>query len=106
MVYEGPASMEWRELGGGAPLNATVGVASSIVVAAVQQRKKLILTNDSDTDIYLARGDNARLNAGIRLNAAGGSFIDEPDNIGRMYSGPWAAISSAANKNLCISQDA
>lgn len=95
----------WRELGGSAPFNATVGVASAVVVLPVNRRSKIVFTNDSDTVIYLARADQARINAGIRLNAAGGSFVDEPDTFGRIYCGPWSAISTAATKNLCISQD-
>jgi len=106
MVYRGKlTAIDAAPLGGGPPLNVAVGVASGIVVQAVQRRKKIILVNDSINVIYLARADEARVNAGIRLNANGGSYEDVPDTLGRMYDGPWAAISTGAASNLCISQD-
>jgi hypothetical protein len=91
--------------GGGPPLNVTVGVVSVQAIRENPRRRRLIFTNDSDTVIYLARYQRAVLNAGIRLNANGGGFVDEPDNTGYMYTGPWHTISSAANKNLCVSED-
>jgi len=92
-------------LGGAPALFATVGTTSAIVVRESLRRKKIVFVNDSDTHIYLARAENAALNAGIRLQSNGGTLIDEPDAFGRMYYGPWSAITSAANKNLCISED-
>ena len=93
------------ELGGAPPLAATVGTTSVIVLRSNPTRKKVVFINDSDTAIYLARSQTAVVNAGIRLNATGGAFVDEPDVYGRMYTGEWSAISSAATKNLCISED-
>jgi len=92
-------------LGGGPPLNVAVGVASAPVLGFTWARKKVVFVNDSVNIIYLARADIARINAGIRLNANGGAFIDEPDNFGRVYAGPWAAIATGAASNLCISED-
>lgn len=100
-----PPALPDLSQGGGPPGNATAGVASSIAVQAFTGRKKIVFVNDSDTDIYLAKGELARLNAGIRLNAGGGSYEDVRDPFGYIYLGPWAAISSAANKNLCIQED-
>lgn len=74
---------------------ATVGIASGLVSAA-KNRISIILTNDSDTVIYVAKGAAAELNKGIRLNANGGSVVIEDWN-GAIY-----AISSDANKNLCV----
>lgn len=108
MVYYGPgysAIMDRADIGGGPPRAATVGVASTIVLRENISRKAVIFTNDSDTIMYLARSQTAVLNAGIRLNANGGIFIDTPDIYGRLYKGPYAAISSAATKNLAISED-
>jgi len=106
MVYHAPADMRYfPPLGGGPPLSATVGVASSVVVQAAPGRKQLTLTNDSDTIIYVSRGDEARLNAGLRLNANGGTLTDSVDALGRIYNGPWSAISSVAAKILLISED-
>lgn len=92
-------------LGGGPSRAFIVGTASAIGIREVYRRKKLYIVNDSDSVIYANRGDRAVLNAGIRLNANGGSILDEPDIHGRMYDGPWAFISTGANKNLCYSED-
>jgi hypothetical protein len=77
--------------------SATVGIASSVVVTA-KNRISCVLTNDSDSVIYLAKGDTAELNKGIRLNALGGAYVVED------WNGAISAISSGANKNICISE--
>ncbi len=84
---------------------ATIGVASSIVLRPNLLRKEAIFINDSDTDMYGAKSENSALNAGIRLNANGGVWIIEPDNTGRIYTGPVSFICSIANKNLCFTED-
>lgn len=91
--------------GGGPPLSVTVGTNTGIGIRDNQNRRKVTLTNDSDTVIYASKFDQAVLNAGIRLNANGGGFIDEPDPYGYIYTGPWSFISSAANKNLCFIEE-
>jgi len=85
-----------------ANFNVAVGVATGVVVPGNDRRKKLTFTNDSDSIIYLSKGPTAALNMGIRLNAAGGGFIDEIDAYGYLYRGAWSAISSGAGKNLCV----
>lgn len=90
---------------GGQPIAVTIGASSVMVARANPRRMRLTIINDSDTIIYLARADFARLNAGLRLNPAGGSIMDCPDTLGRIYTGPWSAISSAAGKNLCVSEE-
>jgi len=91
--------------GGGRPgSSATVGTASSVVLKANGYRKRVCFVNDSDTAIYLSKSDVATVNNGIRLNAEGGSYNDKPDRDGYIYVGPYSAISSAANKNLCIQE--
>lgn len=82
-----------------------VGTASVQVLRPNRLRKQASLTNDSDTIIFLAKGAEATLNTGIRLNPAGGSVVIAPDSTGRIYTGPVSAISSAATKNLCFTED-
>lgn len=91
--------------GGGPPGSVTVGTTSVRVAGSNMYRKKMTLTNDSDTVIYVAKANDAVLNKGIRLNANGGSVVDEPDLQNYLYTGPWAAISSAATKNLCVQEN-
>lgn len=75
--------------------SSTVGLATGVISAA-KNRISIILVNDSDTVIYVAKGGTAELNKGIRLNASGGSVIIED------WNGAIAAISSVADKNICI----
>ena len=58
-----------------------VGLASTEVVAANVHRVDLDLVNDGDNIIYLARGNAAVLNSGIRLNPKGGSYHMGTDNL-------------------------
>lgn len=74
---------------------ATVGAASSVISTA-KRRVSLMLVNDSDSAIYVAKGGTAALNEGIRLNAYGGSTVIED------WDGAVAAISSGASKNIAI----
>jgi len=99
--------MPARDVGiGGRPGgNATVGTASSVVLKANMYRKRVALINDSDTVIYISKSEVAALNRGMRLNANGGNYTDQPDHDGYIYCGPYSAISSAANKNLAIQED-
>lgn len=90
---------------GGPPRAISIGTTSTLVLKSRSTRKKVILVNDSDEDIYVARADSAVLNAGIRLNADGGALVDEPDTLGRIYTGPWYAICASGSKNLCVSED-
>jgi putative intracellular protease/amidase len=82
----------------------TVTTTSAVVLAANHRRNRAILINDSDTVMYLARGDQAALNSGIRLNAGGGSWTEEPDNRGHIYTGPIAAICTAS-KTLLVTEE-
>ena len=83
----------------------TVGINSVLVLRPNSLRKEATFTNDSLNVIFLAKGDLATLNAGIRLNALGGVAIIEPDSTGRIYTGPMAAITSVATQNLCFTED-
>uniref|UniRef100_A0A6M3IKX4 Uncharacterized protein n=1 Tax=viral metagenome TaxID=1070528 RepID=A0A6M3IKX4_9ZZZZ len=55
-------------------LAVNVTTASTEVLAANAGRAYALLINDSDTVVYLAIGEAAVANSGIRLAATGGSF--------------------------------
>ena len=55
-------------------IQAGVVDADSIIVAANEERADLKIVNDSASIVYLARGNVAVVNSGIRLNANGGAF--------------------------------
>lgn len=60
---------------GQTPVGVTVTAASTEILAANASRKVAVITNDSDTTIYLAIGVAAQANKGIRLNANGGVIV-------------------------------
>ncbi len=91
--------------GGGPPQAFPVTNASQIVVRDNQGRKKVTFFNDSAVRMYLAKSDLALINAGIPLQP-GGMLIDQPDNRGYIYTGPWTAVSTVAGPSaLAISED-
>ena len=83
------------------PTNSYTPVSNSSisVIAANQNRQFANLTNDSAQVIYLALGSTAVLNSGIRLNAGGGSY---EINMNNMYKGQVSAITTPSGSlNLC-----
>lgn len=78
--------------------STSVGTSSTKVLGANGKRTQATFVNDSDTIIYLVKGKPASLNVGIRLNANGGSYEITMLN---PWKGEIYAISSAATKNLC-----
>ena len=81
----------------------TVGVATGEALAANVNRLYALLVNDSDTAIYIKLGAAAVLNAGIRINANGGSY-EISKKLGNLYTGAINAIASAASKNLIVTE--
>jgi len=82
----------------------SAGVASTDAIRTRINRKRITFINDGATVVYLAKGSPAILNSGLRLNANGGSLIDEVDAMGYMYVGPWTAISTVAC-NVCFVEE-
>ena len=82
---------------------ATVGVASALALAANANRKYAIFVNDSANIIYLGLGAAAVVGSGIRLNANGGSYEINWQNL---YTGEIYAIAGGAGSNLSIIEGA
>ena len=78
-----------------------VGTSTTVVLAANPRRHEAVFVNDSNQPIYLARGNDAVLNAGIRLNAAGGSYEINRDNL---FLGAINAIAEGGDKVLTVSE--
>jgi len=86
-----------ERMGGAPPLFATViGGQTNLIVPECLTRKRIVIVNTSNDDLYLAMADEAVWGSGIVLKALGGTLVDEPDNAGRMYTGPWSATHNAA----------
>lgn len=75
----------------------SVNNVSTSVVGVNRNRKFLILTNDSDENIYVACASTAVMNQGIRLSANGGSVV-----IDDRYTGVVTAICATGGKVLCV----
>lgn len=78
--------------------SVTVGSSSTTVLAANSRRHEAIIVNDSDEAIYIKYGEDASLNSGIRLNASGGSIVEET------YTGIITAICASGNKVLTVTE--
>lgn len=78
-----------------------VGLTTTEVLAANPSRADAVFVNDSNRIIYLARGNDAVLNQGIRLNAEGGNYEINRDNL---FLGAINAIAEGGAKNLTVSE--
>ena len=86
--------------------NATdTGVAvqtnSTLVLAANPGRVDAVFVNDSNKEMFLGRGNAAVLHKGIRLNAAGGSYEINQNNL---FLGAIYAIAEGGDKILTVSE--
>lgn len=79
--------------------SVSVGSTSTEILAKNVDRLFVLIINDSDETIYLAIGADAVLNKGIRLNANGGVFEINSQNL---YVGVINGISESGNKNVTI----
>ncbi len=78
--------------------SVSVGVASTTVLDVTPAPTLIVLSNSSDTDIFVSLGEAAVLNKGILLKANGGTLtLDSAMVVNKIY-----AISAGADKNLCI----
>lgn len=94
-----------RELPGSVPRNNALSTTSAAILTANPRRRLVVISND-DTAIvcYLARGQTAIVNAGIRLGP-GETLIDQPDIFGRMYYGVWSAVAASGTPELTVSEE-
>lgn len=79
--------------------SVSIGIASTLVLAANSSRRYLFLVNDSDENIYVSLGSAAVLNTGILLTSQGGSLTLDTTT---MWTGAVYAISLNGGKNLTI----
>ena len=79
----------------------TVGSTSTLILKGKGSRKFAVLVNDSDETIYLALGEAAVLNEGIRLNAEGGAYEINANN---PHDGAVYGICTSGSKNITVSE--
>jgi len=81
---------------------ATCGVASTELVAANKNRLGCDIINDSKQIIYIARGNDAVIGSGVRLNTEGGSYRIGTSNL---WEGAINGICAGGQANVCISEE-
>ncbi|KKK79512.1 hypothetical protein LCGC14_2832770 [marine sediment metagenome] len=79
-----------------------VAATTTQVLAANDNRLGAEFVNDSPDVIYLARGNDAVVGSGIRLNPNGGSYGMETSNL---FLGIINAISDGDEANLTVSEE-
>lgn len=78
----------------------SVGSSDTTVLAVSATRQFAVFVNDSDEVIYLSLSATAVMNEGIRLNASGGAYEINQNNL---YTGEVSAICASGTKNLTVS---
>ena len=79
--------------------------ASILVVPPNNRRRAIAFTNSSTSVIWMAKGNTATVGKGIVLNAAGGSYTDDRDADGAIYTGAYEAIAVTAGSNVLGEQE-
>lgn len=79
----------------------TVGAASVAALASNPDRKVATFVNDSTNIIYLQLGATAVSGEGIRLNASGGAYVIDNNNL---FTGAVNAIATGAGSNLVVTE--
>lgn len=77
-----------------------VTTSSSLVTASSTSRSYYVIVNDGSNTVYLQFNDkDATVGSGLRLNAGGGSYEINPDNL---YRGAIRAIASGGSSNITV----
>ena len=79
--------------------------ASILVVPPNNRRRSIAFTNSSTSVIWLSKGPTAVVGQGILLNAAGGSYTDDRDADGAIYTDAYSAIAVTAGSNVLGEQE-
>ena len=82
----------------------TVGATSTQVAEDNPRRRRIVLCNNSDEDMYVAPGALAVSTQGMPVNAGGGVWDDGPDNQGYVYTGIYTAVCVSGGKVLSVTE--
>lgn len=81
----------------------TVGTTSIIILPRNPERNIATIINDSNVDVYAARGPVATVYSGIRINAGGGAWT-----FGLLTDDPWlghvAVVAPAGGARVLITE--
>lgn len=79
--------------------------SSVLILPSQNQRRAVSICNPSNSIIWLCKDGTATVGRGILLNALGGSYIDELDGQGNIYTGIYTAIAVTAGSNVLAMQE-
>lgn len=82
--------------------NVSVATSSTAILAKNTARNHAIIINDSSNVIYLGLGTAAVANKGIRLNASGGSYEINGDNL---FIGAINGIAVGGSSNVTVLEE-
>lgn len=84
----------------------TIGATSTLVVRPNIRRRRIILVNNSNEDMYISLGSLAATSNGIPLVSSGGSYIDEKRQPGDyIYLGQYTGICASGGKVLSVYEE-
>ena len=88
-------------------LDSTIIVNNSsvLILPSNNLRRAVSVCNPSLSVIWLCKGTLAAVGRGILLNALGGTYIDELDGPGNIYTGIYSAIAVTAGSNVIAMQE-
>ena len=78
----------------------TVGNTTTAVIAANTDRVYALIVNDSAEEIYLAFGESAVMNTGVRINPNGGAY-EMSAAFGNLYTGAINGICATGGMIAC-----
>lgn len=85
--------------------NVATTAGGSVEVLAIQQTRQVaVITNDSDTVIYLTFGRAATASVGVPLYSHD-SYVIEPNTLGYIWTGSVNAYCASASKNIAIHEE-
>ena len=84
-----------------APTEVSVETSTTVALAANPSRTYASFVNNSNQDMYLGLGADAVMNRGIRINANGGSYEINDNNL---FTGVVNAIASGGSKSLVVTE--
>lgn len=79
--------------------SVSVSTTSATMLATNSNRNSAVLVNDGSNIVYLSLGTTAVANQGIRLNASGGSYEINTENL---YVGVINGITSSGTSTLTL----
>ena len=97
-----PIPLQWHISSVEDTFATVAGGVSTLIRAANPGRCNLVIVNDCDATVYLARGNAAVIGSGIRLNANGGSY--EINELNMFFGDIYGIATGQDDCNVTVSE--